>query len=136
MPPPLHGRRSPGWSRRWVGRARPCQRRRRRPQHQVGRVLDRDEQRPRPAPDVDVGLFGEVVVDREALKGYQADNDVIMAHNSLRLAFETDVRPALAAARMRRGGAIDPIACYRAASYRALKAETRVFNPNLGGGIV
>jgi L-rhamnose isomerase / sugar isomerase len=77
-----------------------------------------------------------LIVDRDSLKGYQADNDVIMAHNCLRLAFETDVRPALATARMRKGGAIDPIACYRAASYRALKAETRVFNPNLGGGIV
>ncbi len=77
-----------------------------------------------------------LIVDRLALKGYQADNDVIMAHNCLRLAFETDVRPALAMARVRHGGAIDPIACYRASSYRALKAEVRHYNPNLGGGIV
>ena len=77
-----------------------------------------------------------LIVDRLALKGYQADNDVIMAHNCLRLAFETDVRAALAMARVRSGGAIDPIACYRASSYRALKAEVRQYNPNLGGGIV
>ncbi|WP_443751050.1 L-rhamnose catabolism isomerase [Asticcacaulis solisilvae] len=77
-----------------------------------------------------------LIVDRVALKGYQADNDVIMAHNCLRLAFETDVRAALAMARVRSGGAIDPIACYRASSYRALKAEVRHYNPNLGGGIV
>jgi L-rhamnose isomerase/sugar isomerase len=77
-----------------------------------------------------------LIVDRAALKGYQADNDVIMAHNCLRLAFETDVRAALAMARVRSGGAIDPIACYRASSYRALKAEVRHYNPNLGGGIV
>jgi len=77
-----------------------------------------------------------LIVDRAALKSYQADNDVIMAHNSLRLAFETDVRAALAMARIRKGGAIDPIACYRASSYRALKAETRKFDPHLGGGIV
>jgi L-rhamnose isomerase/sugar isomerase len=77
-----------------------------------------------------------LIVDRAALKGYQADNDVIMAHNCLRLAFETDVRAALAMARVRSGGAIDPIACYRASSYRALKAEVRRYTPNLGGGIV
>ncbi len=77
-----------------------------------------------------------LIVDRAAMKGYQADNDVIMAHNCLRLAFETDVRAALAMARVRSGGAIDPIACYRASSYRALKAEVRQYNPNLGGGIV
>ena len=77
-----------------------------------------------------------LIVDRAALKAYQADNDVIMAHNCLRLAFETDVRAALAMARVRKGGAIDPIACYRASSYRALKAETRKFDPYLHGGIV
>ncbi len=77
-----------------------------------------------------------LIVDRAALKQYQADNDVIMAHNCLRLAFETDVRAALAMARIRKGGAIDPIACYRASSYRALKAETRRYDPHLGGGIV
>ncbi len=77
-----------------------------------------------------------LIVDRAALKQYQAENDVIMAHNCLRLAFETDVRAALAMARVRKGGAIDPIACYRASSYRALKAETRKFDPHLGGGIV
>ena len=77
-----------------------------------------------------------LIVDRAALKQYQADNDVIMAHNCLRLAFETDVRAALAMARIRKGGAIDPIACYRASSYRALKAEARRYDPHLGGGIV
>ncbi len=77
-----------------------------------------------------------LIVDRAALKQYQADNDVIMAHNCLRLAFETDVRAALAMARIRKGGAIDPIACYRASSYRALKAEERRYDPHLGGGIV
>ncbi len=77
-----------------------------------------------------------LIVDRAALKQYQMENDVIMAHNCLRLAFETDVRAALAMARVRSGGAIDPIACYRASSYRALKAETRRYDPHLGGGII
>jgi L-rhamnose isomerase/sugar isomerase len=77
-----------------------------------------------------------LIVDREALRRYQNDNDVMMAHNSLRLAFEMDMRPAQAEARLRKGGALDPIACFRASSYRGHKAETRAFKPNLGGGIV
>ncbi|MDI7776417.1 L-rhamnose catabolism isomerase [Asticcacaulis sp. EMRT-3] len=77
-----------------------------------------------------------LIVDRPALKAYQAENDVIMAHNALRLPFETDVRPALAEARRRAGGALDPIACYRAAGYRAHKAATRKRREGRDGGIV
>ncbi|MDV6331107.1 L-rhamnose catabolism isomerase [Asticcacaulis sp. 201] len=77
-----------------------------------------------------------LIVDRDALKGYQEDNDVIMAHNCLRLSFETDVRPALAMARVRAGGAIDPIATYRASGYRNQKMKTRRLRSDLGGGIV
>ncbi|HVZ29976.1 MAG TPA: L-rhamnose catabolism isomerase [Asticcacaulis sp.] len=77
-----------------------------------------------------------LIVDREALKAYQADNDVVMAHNCLRMAFETDVRPILATARLRKGGAIDSIAAYRASAYRATKAETRAYDSRLAGGIV
>lgn len=77
-----------------------------------------------------------LIVDRKALREYQENNDVIMAHNCLRLAFETDVRPALAMARLRKGGAIDPIANYRASGYRAEKSRTRKPRPILSGGIV
>lgn len=77
-----------------------------------------------------------LIVDRKALKAYQEQNDVVMAHNCLRMAFETDVRPALAMARLRKGGAIDPLAAYRATGYRAEKARTRKARSELGGGIV
>ncbi len=77
-----------------------------------------------------------LIVNREAIRTYQDDNDVIMAHNCLRLAFETDVRPALAMARVRSGGAIDPIATFRASRYREQKTATRKIKNNLGGGIV
>ena len=40
-------------------------------------------------------------------------------------AYTTDVGPILAEARRRTGGAIEPIAVYRAANYRARKAEER-----------
>ena len=77
-----------------------------------------------------------LIVDREALRRHQNDNDVMMAHNALRMAFEMDMRPAQAEARLRKLGALDPIACFRASSYRAHKAETRAFRPSPGGGIV
>ncbi|MGA9657500.1 MAG: L-rhamnose catabolism isomerase [Asticcacaulis sp.] len=77
-----------------------------------------------------------LIVDRDLMRGYQDNNDVIMAHNCLRLSFETDVRAALAMARVRSGGAIDPIATYRASGYRAKRTETRKVRHNLGGGIV
>ena len=77
-----------------------------------------------------------LIVDRDALRAYQEDNDVIMAHNSLRLAFESDVRAALAMARVRSGGAIDPIATYRESGYRAHKADMRKSLGSLGGGLV
>jgi L-rhamnose isomerase / sugar isomerase len=82
------------------------------------------------------GYAKALIVDRKALKAYQADNDVIMAHNCLRMAFETDVRPALASARLRNGGAIDPVANYRASGYRAEKARVRKPRENLSAGIV
>lgn len=55
-----------------------------------------------------------LLVDRVALEGYQNDNDALMATETLKLAYRTDVEPILAEARRRAGGAIDPVAAYRA----------------------
>ena len=66
-----------------------------------------------------------LVVDREALGEHQRANDVIMGFNTLRRAYETDVAPILAMARYEKGGAIDPIAVYRASGWRARKAQVR-----------
>lgn len=65
------------------------------------------------------------LVDRAALAAAQNDNDALLAHLLLKQAFETDVTPLLAEARRRQGGAIDPIAAYRASGYRAAKAKHR-----------
>ena len=48
-----------------------------------------------------------------------------MALQTLKQAFTTDVSPILAMARYRAGGAIDPVATYRASSYRQRKAAER-----------
>ena len=77
-----------------------------------------------------------LLVDRAALKAHQEANDALMAHNALRAAYETDVTPILALARHEAGGAIDPIAVYRAANYRAGKAKERPQTVTGSGGIV
>jgi len=59
-----------------------------------------------------------LLVDRVALSGYQKSNDVLMAEETIRQAFETDVTPLIAEARMRSGGVIDPIQVYRESGYR------------------
>lgn len=64
-------------------------------------------------------------VDRQALAHYQATNDAAMALQTLKQAFTTDVSPILAMARYRAGGAIDPVAAYRASGYRRRKAAAR-----------
>ena len=66
-----------------------------------------------------------LLVDREALAGYQRGNDVMMAFQALRRAYNTDVGPILAMARRETGGAVDPIAVYREAGWRARKAQER-----------
>jgi L-rhamnose isomerase/sugar isomerase len=65
------------------------------------------------------------LVDREALQAAQTNCDPLLALTTLKQAFNTDVSPILAVAREREGGAIDPIATYRASGYRRRRAEER-----------
>jgi L-rhamnose isomerase/sugar isomerase len=66
-----------------------------------------------------------LLVDRKALEAAQDANDALIATRLLQSAYHTDVEPILAMARRRAGGAIDPIAAYRASGYRAHKLEQR-----------
>ena len=66
-----------------------------------------------------------LLVDRKALAGYQDGNDALMATQTLKAAFRTDVEPILAMARLKAGGAIDPVAAYRASGYRKKVAAER-----------
>ena len=76
------------------------------------------------------------LVDRPALMAAQEGNDALMASAALRAGFRTDVEPVLAMARYEAGGAIDPVATYRAAGYRAAVGAVRPAVSGLGGGIV
>jgi L-rhamnose isomerase/sugar isomerase len=69
------------------------------------------------------------LVDQDELASHQAAGDVIMAERTLKRAYETDVRPLVAEARHRRGGALDPVLAFRASGYRARKAAERPVAP-------
>jgi L-rhamnose isomerase/sugar isomerase len=77
-----------------------------------------------------------LIVDRAALDAAQETNDALGAHLELKRAFTTDVSPLLAIARLRAGGAIAPIAAYRASGYRAEKARERPAIAGTSAGIV
>ena len=76
------------------------------------------------------------LVDRVALSEFQDGNDALMASATLRAAFRTDVEPILAMARAKTGGAIDPVAAYRAGDYRANVAARRPKVAGSGGGLI
>jgi L-rhamnose isomerase/sugar isomerase len=76
------------------------------------------------------------LVDREALAAYQDANDPLMALQTLKHAFTTDVTPILATARVRASGAIDPIAVYRSSGYRRHASERRPAEARSSAGIV
>jgi L-rhamnose isomerase / sugar isomerase len=77
-----------------------------------------------------------LLVDRDALNAHQERNDALMAIQTLKQAFTTDVSPILATARLRSGGAIDPVSVYRSSQYRKRKAEERPATARPGVGIV
>lgn len=77
-----------------------------------------------------------MIVDRVALETAQEANDALGAHLELKRAFTTDVSPLLAIARLRAGGAVAPIAAYRASGYRAQKTKERPAIAGTSAGIV
>jgi L-rhamnose isomerase / sugar isomerase len=99
-------------------------------------VTDPIESLIRSADEIRRAYAQAVLVDRQALEGYQEANDALMASETLKIAFRTDVEPILAMARLRAGGAIEPIAAYRASSYRRRVAAQRPAVTGGGGGIV
>ncbi len=76
------------------------------------------------------------LVDREKLTEAQRKGDAITALAILKEAFTTDVSAILAVARERGGGAIDPVAVYRASGYRAEKAKERPAQIGISAGII
>ena len=77
-----------------------------------------------------------LIVDRKALSGHQEAGDALMAYETLKTAFRTDVEPILAMARIERGGAINPVSAFRRSGYRDKVAAVRPAVTGSGGGIV
>ena len=88
------------------------------------------------ATEVSRAYAQALMVNRETLVACQDNNDAIMATETLKKAFRTDVEPILAMARLERGGAINPLGAYRASNYRAKVAGERPVVTSGGGGIV
>lgn len=59
-----------------------------------------------------------LLVDRKALVQAQEENDVVRAQEVLQAAYRTDVRPLVAEARMRAGGALQPLKLFRSLGIR------------------
>ena len=76
------------------------------------------------------------LVDRAELEEAQERNDALLALQTLKHAFTTDVDPILAMARHRAGGAINPLGTYRASGYRQRAAEKRPASGRVQAGIV
>ncbi|MCC6801765.1 MAG: L-rhamnose isomerase [Anaerolineae bacterium] len=75
-----------------------------------------------------------LIVDYPMLRARQTEGDVLGAHQVLLDAFETDVRPLLAQARIEMGRQPDPIAAYRRDNYAQRVAEARGKASDGGGG--
>src|SRR5690606_24908937 len=59
-----------------------------------------------------------LIVDRAALAEAQEQNDVTRAQEILQAAYRTDVRPLVAEARLRAGGALQPLSLFRSLKVR------------------
>ncbi|MDH2313599.1 L-rhamnose catabolism isomerase [Methylobacterium brachiatum] len=99
-------------------------------------VTDPIESLIRSADEIRRAYAQALLVDRAALAAYQDENDALMASETLKAGFRTDVDPILARARLDTGGAIDPIAAYRDSGYRAKVALERPAARGGGGGII
>lgn len=66
-----------------------------------------------------------LMLDRDALKTAQQQNDVVMAQEILQDTFRTDFRPLVAEARLRANAALAPITLFRSLNYRKQLIDKR-----------
>jgi L-rhamnose isomerase/sugar isomerase len=99
-------------------------------------VTDPIESLIRSANEIRRAYAQALLVDRKTLEEAQDRNDPMLASETLKAGFRTDVEPILKKARLDHDGAIDPIAAYRASGYRAKVAEKRPAVARGGSGIV
>ena len=67
--------------------------------------------------NIQTALARALLVDRDALVAAQQEDDAVHCEEILRSAYDTDVRPLLAQARLEQGAEIDPLGAYRSSGY-------------------
>jgi len=66
-----------------------------------------------------------LLVDSKKLKEAQNNNDVVLCQEMLQKVFRTDVRSLVAEARLRAGGALDPLGLFRELNIRQQLGKQR-----------
>lgn len=74
---------------------------------------------------IQIAYAQALLVDDLALDEARQENDVVKAQEILQQAFRTDVRPIVAEARLRSGGALDPLGAYRTLEVRKTLVKER-----------
>ena len=82
---------------------------------------------------IQVSYAQALLIDQAALTNAQNENDVVLAQEILQSAFRTDVRPLVAEARLRNGGALSPIGIFRSANVRKNLVKERGKNTQATG---
>jgi L-rhamnose isomerase/sugar isomerase len=62
---------------------------------------------------IQIAYAQALLVDAKELEAARQENDVVKAQEILQAVFRTDVRPLVAEARLRAGGALDPLQLFR-----------------------
>jgi len=75
--------------------------------------------------NIQIAYAKALLVDRTALRKAQEESSVLGAYRVLQAAYETDVRPLLAEARVRQGRNPDPIEAFQASGYAERVAQQR-----------
>lgn len=108
--------------------------------HQISWMIDASHNLKDPIEDlmqsienILVALAKSLIIDKTVLIEAQLDNDVTRSAQILQDAFETDVRPMVAEARLRAGGVLDPIQEFRNQKTRATLIEKRGKNASASG---
>jgi L-rhamnose isomerase/sugar isomerase len=74
---------------------------------------------------IQIAYAQALLIDRPALETAQAENDTVRCQEILQAAFRSDVRPLVAEARLRAGGALEPIVFFRDMKIREGLIRTR-----------
>jgi L-rhamnose isomerase/sugar isomerase len=77
---------------------------------------------------IQIAYAQALLVDRKKLKEAQAENDTVQCQEILQQGFRTDVRPLVAEARLRNGGALSPLEVFRSLRIREQLVNERGAN--------